>query len=99
MGRAPRKTPLRLAAKLRQIRELLGVSQNGIIIKLGYQDTGMTSGTISNYELGKREPSMLVIYAYAKLANIYVDVLLKDALDLPDLIPSEETSAGKKKRK
>jgi transcriptional regulator with XRE-family HTH domain len=75
------------------------VSQNGIIIKLGYQDTGMTSGTISNYELGKREPPTHIIHAYARLANIYVDVLLDDDVDLPDLIPSDEKSAGKIKRK
>jgi transcriptional regulator with XRE-family HTH domain len=99
MGKAPREMPLRLAEKLKQIRTSLGLSQNGILIKLGYQNTSINRGSISRYELGYREPPTRVLYAYARLANIYLDVLVDDAIDLPDLIPSEETSAGKKKRK
>jgi transcriptional regulator with XRE-family HTH domain len=99
MAGEPPKKPLRLAEKLKQIRTSLGLSQNGILIKLGYQNTSIHRGSISGYELGERAVPPLVLLAYGRLANIYVDVLLDDALDLPDLIPSEETSAGKIKRK
>lgn len=98
MGRAAREKPLRLAEKLKQIREHLHVSQDGILIRLRCDDSRITRNNISKYELGKLEPPLLVLYAYAKPANIYVDVLINDELDLPVPIPSTEKSAGRKKR-
>ena len=98
MGRASRERPLRLAEKLKQIREALGLSQDGILIKLGYQDSSINRSSISGYELGEREPPLLVLYAYSKLANIYLEVLVDDAYNLPDMIPSDERSFGKSKR-
>lgn len=98
MGRAPREKPLRLKEKLKMIREALGLSQNGMVIRLGYDDSKLTRGRISSYELGEKEPSLLVLYAYAKVANVYLDVLVDDELDLPVLIPSNEKSLGRKKR-
>lgn len=98
MGKGGRDKPLRLAEKLRQIREQLHLSQDGILIRLGCNDPAITRVNISKYELGKREPSLMVLYAYAKAANIYVDVLIDDELDLPVLIPSNEKSMGRKKR-
>jgi hypothetical protein len=49
--------------------------------------------------LGSREPSLLVILNYARLANVYVDVLIDDELDLPEQIPSREKSCGILKKK
>lgn len=98
MGRAPRERPLRLAEKLRQIREALGLSQDGILIKLGYQNSTINRSSISGYELGEREPPLLVLYAYSNLANVYLEVLVDDACNLPNIIPSEEKSFGKDKR-
>lgn len=89
---------MRLAKKLRQIRESLGLSQSGILIKLGFQDTNLSRSSISGYELGEREPPLLVLYAYANLANVYMDVLVDDALDLPNTIPGDEKSLGRKHR-
>lgn len=98
MGRASREKPLRLAEKLRQIREALGLSQDGILIKLGYQDSSINRSSISGFELGVREPPLLVLYAYANLANVYLEVLVDDAYNLPDMIPNDEKSFGKNKR-
>jgi transcriptional regulator with XRE-family HTH domain len=98
MGRAAREKPLRLAEKLREIREALQLSQDGMLIRLGYRDSRITRAHISAYELGKNEPSLLLLCAYARAANVYVDVLLYDDLDLPVLIPSNEKSAGRKRR-
>jgi transcriptional regulator with XRE-family HTH domain len=99
MGRGTREKPLRLAEKFKEIREGLELSQDGMLIRLGYGDSHLTRANISAYELGKNEPSLLVLCAYAKAANIYIDVLVDDELDLPVLIPSPEKSAGRKKRK
>lgn len=96
MGRASRERPLRLSEKLKQIREALGLSQDGILIKLGYQNSSINRSSISGYELGDREPPLLILYAYANLANIYLEVLVDDSIDLPNIIPSDEKSLGRK---
>lgn len=98
MGRAPRERPLRLPEKLKKIREHLSLSQGAMLIRLGYDESNLTRGRISSYELGEKEPSLLVLYAYAKVANVYLDVLVDDELDLPVLIPSNEKSGGRKRR-
>lgn len=98
MGRGTREKVLGLGGKLKQIREQLKLSQSGILIRLGYDDSPITKDNVSKYELGKIEPPLPVLYAYAKIANVYVDVLIDDDLDLPDLIPSPEKSIGRKKR-
>jgi transcriptional regulator with XRE-family HTH domain len=98
VGRASREKPLRLAEKLKQIREELGLSQGGMLIRLGLQDTSINRASVSGYEQGTREPSLLVLYAYANAANIFLEVLVDDEIDLPDIIPSEEKSLGKKKK-
>lgn len=98
MGRASREKPLRLAEKLKTIREALEVSQGGMLIRLGLQDSSINRASISGYELGEREPPLLVLYAYSNLANVYLEVLVDDKIDLPDMIPSEEKSLGKRKK-
>jgi transcriptional regulator with XRE-family HTH domain len=87
-NKSSRGIPLRLAEKLKQIRTSLGLSQNEISSRLEFQDARIriTRSSISGYELGKREPALLVLYAYAKLANVSMEVLIDDALDLPDTI-------------
>jgi len=75
-----------LVEKLKQIRTSLGLSQKEISTRLEYKDIRTTRSSISNYELGKSEPPLIILYAYAKLANVSMDVLIDDALDLPDTI-------------
>lgn len=98
MGRANRIKPLSLGEKLKKIREQLGLSQAGLLIHLGYDDTRITKAYVSRYEGGTLEPPLPILYAYAKAANVYLDVLVDDDLDLPVLIPSTEKSMGRKKR-
>ncbi|HEY8559464.1 MAG TPA: helix-turn-helix transcriptional regulator [Pyrinomonadaceae bacterium] len=99
MGRAARERPNRLAEKLKQVRERLGLSQDGMLIRLGLQDSSLNRASISGYELGEREPSLLVLYAYSNAANVFMEVLVDDNIDLPDRIPSEEKSLGKRNKK
>ncbi|MBS1808599.1 MAG: helix-turn-helix transcriptional regulator [Acidobacteria bacterium] len=96
MGKAARRRPQRLAAKLRQIREALGVSQNGMIERLGLEDE-LERHLISMYETDVREPSLLVLLRYAEVANVFVDVLIDDALDLPSDLPSRKKHEGVKR--
>lgn len=99
MGRAARHKPKRLAEKLKQIRTSLDLSQDGMIIRLKLKEVSIKRNDISNYELDVNEPSLSVLLAYARAANIYLDVLADDELDLPDELPSKRTSLGKKKKK
>jgi transcriptional regulator with XRE-family HTH domain len=75
-------SPERLAEKLKQIREKLNLSQNEMLDQLGFKERLFRSN-ISQYELGTREPLLLVLLAYARLAKTNVDVLIDDELDLP----------------
>lgn len=87
MGRSNRKKPLRLAEKLLKIRTALELSQNGLIIRIGFEDE-LERTTISNFERGLREPSLMVLLAYAKLAGVCLDYLANDELELPEKLPS-----------
>ncbi|MCD9188949.1 MAG: helix-turn-helix domain-containing protein [Pyrinomonadaceae bacterium] len=95
MGRAARQSANNLAEKLKYIREELGLSQNQLLARLGLkEEDGLFRSSISGYELGTRIPPFKVLLAYGKLANVYVDVLIDDALNLPDKIPSQQKSGG-----
>ena len=86
MGRYHRTKPARLAEKLLQIRTILGLSQNGMIKRLGLSDV-ITQSRISGYELGTREPSLPTLLFYARVAGVCVDVLIDDKLNLPTKLP------------
>lgn len=87
MGRSPRPKPARLNAKLLRIREVLGLSQSGMLKRLG-MDEKVFPSAVSGYELGTREPPLPVLLKYARLAGVYVDVLIDDDLDLPEHLPA-----------
>lgn len=85
MGTARRPKPKRLADKLLQIRNLLGLSQSEMIQQLDFE---IFQGTLSAYERGAREPALPVLLKYARLARVCVDVLIDDEMDLPTKLPS-----------
>lgn len=99
MGSA-RPKPARLAEKLLAIRSKLngGVSQNELI-RLMRLESELEQERISKYERGVLEPPLHVLAAYADVANIYVEVLIKDDLDLPDFLPSRKKSEGIEREK
>jgi len=87
MGTSRRPRPLRLGAKLRQIRTGLGLTQEQLGKKLGKPKAPVRPGHISEFETGKREPSLLVLLAYARMAGICMELLVDDAKDLPIRLP------------
>jgi transcriptional regulator with XRE-family HTH domain len=54
---------------------------------------------VSKYERGVREPSLIVILRYARVANVWTDVLLDDDLDLPARLPSAKKHEGVRRRR
>jgi transcriptional regulator with XRE-family HTH domain len=93
MGSLPRRTPSRLPEKLKQIRSKLGLSQNEMIRRMGLEDD-LTREEVSSFELGRRQPNLMVLWAYANAANVYVDALILDTVDLPEGLPSPIKSEG-----
>ena len=87
MGRSSRPRPARLAEKLREIRVKLDLTQQQMYERLGDTKTPLYVGHIGLYESGQREPPLPVLLRYARLAGIYVDVLIDDDLDLPNKLP------------
>ena len=93
MGSAARRKPERLAEKLLAIRLGLGLSQNGLIRRIGFEDD-LSQAEISMFERGIRVPPLPVILEYARAVNVYVEALIDDSLDLPTKIPSREKNEG-----
>ena len=88
MGTNPRVRPKRLAEKLRHIRASLDLTQDELLRKLAIEGLA-TQSKISEFESGKREPSLIIILQYARAAGVYVDVLIDDRLDLPAKLPAK----------
>lgn len=98
MGRSSRPKPTRLAEKLLQIRQALGLSQNGMLKQLGL-DQDLFQGSISGYELGTREPPLTVLLKYAQTSGVWIDVLVDDELELPERLPASPKSEGIRRKK
>jgi len=77
-----RAMPKKLGKKLRQIREQLGMSQREIVTALNYTATPLRASQISQYENNQREPTMMLVLAYARLAKVPMEVLVDDKLKL-----------------
>lgn len=93
MGQASRHRPDRLAEKLLHVRAALGLSQNEMISRLGLGGE-MTQARVSAYERGVREPPLVVLLKYARAANVSVEALIDDELDLPEKLPPRRRSEG-----
>lgn len=92
-----RRNPNRLAEKLLMIRTSLELSQRGLIRQMGLGDE-LTQAEISMFESGRRIPSLLVLHEYSLLANVWMDVLVVDELDLPKKLPAYPKSGGIKRK-
>jgi transcriptional regulator with XRE-family HTH domain len=77
-----RAMPKKLGKKMKQIRESLGMSQREIVKALNYKDTPLRASQISQYETGQREPTMMLVLAYARLAKIPMEDLVDDKMKL-----------------
>jgi transcriptional regulator with XRE-family HTH domain len=96
MGNA-RPRPARLAEKLLQIRLALGISQTEMLHRLGVEDQ-ILYNRISDYERDKNEPTLMVLLQYARLANVHMEALVDDALDLPHKLPAPTKTEGTRRK-
>jgi len=83
MGSRRRPQPLRLPAKLLRIRQSLDLSQEQMARRLETERSPVYPTHISEFERGLREPSLLVLLQYARIAGVSTDTLIDDDLELP----------------
>jgi transcriptional regulator with XRE-family HTH domain len=82
--RHPRPQPERLAEKLRQIRTLLDYTLEEMAQALAQvKKSPPTKSHIHRFEAGVREPSLLVLLEYARVAGVPLETLVDDEIDLP----------------
>lgn len=97
MGRSQREIPRRLPEKLFLIRWHLKLTQEQMVERLRaimeqsfVKPPPLYPGHISEYERGRREPHLVVLLYYARIAQVPMDNLIDDALDLPGFYFSYE---------
>ena len=81
MGRSRRNKPQRLSEKLLIVRKRLKMSQSEMAMAL---ELKVNYSAISNFELGTREPDLIVILRYARLSGVTVEALIDDHVNLPE---------------
>ena len=74
-----RDRPRRLAEKLLQIRESLGLSQKEMAKRIGIH---RTHHHISKYERGEAVPFVEVLLAYSRVANVPIEQIVDDRIKL-----------------
>lgn len=82
-----------MAEKLLEIRLKLGLSQNELIRQLGLASE-LQQDYISKFERGILVPPLHVLLAYAGAANVWVEVLIKETLNLHEGLPSRVKHEG-----
>lgn len=97
MGRGSRQKPEHLAEKLRQIRDALGLSQTDMLRRLGFEEV-ISYARISEYETGIREPTLMILLEYARVAGVYMEDIVDDELDLPEKLPGSARHVGIKRK-
>lgn len=82
--RHPRPQPERLAEKLRLLRIQFGYTLEEMAQALSrVKKSPPNKSHIHRFEGGIREPSLLVLLEYSRIAGVSLEVLVDDELELP----------------
>lgn len=83
--RHARPQPDRMADKLRQIRTRLGYTLEEMAQALAQvKKSPPDKSYIHRFEAGAREPSLLVLLEYSRIARVPLEAIVDDEVDLPD---------------
>lgn len=85
-----------LGEKLLQIRMALGLSQSEMLKRLGYEESIFYT-RISDYELNKRVPPLPLVLQYARVAQVHLEDIVDDELELPAKLPGNVRYQGIKR--
>jgi transcriptional regulator with XRE-family HTH domain len=97
MGKSPRLKPKRLPEKLRQIRERLGLSQNGLRRQMGFEEV-LVQASISGYESGTREPPLPVLLRYSEVSGVWINSIIDDEVEIPERLPCSRMCEGVRRK-
>lgn len=96
--RHPRPQPDCLAEKLRQLRNRLGYNLEEMAQALSrVKKSPPDKSHIHRFESGLREPSLLVLLEYSRVAGVQLETLVDDELELPQNPLPVSSRAGKVK--
>lgn len=84
MGSLSRIKPEYLAGKLLTVRKRLGLSQSALAEKLSSQTIKLRRSDISRYELGLREPPLVILFRYAQIAGVSMDLFANDEMNISE---------------
>ena len=98
MGGAKRKSPKRLPAKLRLIREALNYTQEEMVKRLGLEGK-VPRSYLSRFENGAREPPLEILLRYSEIAGVWINALVDDGVDLPEKLPRGKMHEGVKRKR
>lgn len=76
-----RHSPEKLPRKLLALREKLKVTQERMAELLAVDD--VTAARVGEYETGEREPDLIVVLRYARVAGVPMEALVDDQLRVP----------------
>lgn len=74
-----RQNPTRIGEKVLAIRHRLGLSQAQLAERI---NPNMDHARISDYELGKRVPTILTLLSYARVGQVPLESLVDDDTEL-----------------
>lgn len=57
-------------------------------------DDQIVYNRISEYESGRREPSLSMLLAYARVAGVHLEDIVNDYVELPDKLPGKVKHPG-----
>lgn len=83
MGSARRKKPKNLGQKLKAVRNRLGHNFSEMAEELSDSEIIILRTDVSRFEKGLREPSIIILLRYARLAGISTDILIDDKIEFP----------------
>jgi DNA-binding transcriptional regulator YiaG len=93
MGNARREVPKRLPAKLRFIRETLGLTQEEMLKELRLPKY-VRRNYLSRWESGEREPTLSALRRYSEVAGVWINAIVDDSVDLPAKLPCPNMHPG-----
>lgn len=82
-ARSARPKPDRLAEKLKQVRQSFGYTLEEMSEALqGVKKSPPSKSHVLRFETGEREPSLLVLLEYSRVARCPLELIVDDELDL-----------------
>lgn len=84
MGSASRIKPKKLGEKLLMIRKSFDYSFSQMAERLSDDEVKVLRTDVSRYEKGLREPSLVILLRYARLANASLEMFVDDAISGED---------------